>query len=238
MQMAPQTLQSKPAAPQTQPRLNLQQAGQEVNQAMRSTIQNKTHGQNPATAMQMAPQHTNPSDQAHAMLADLNKRRRAAGGEVSDAAAVQARANELLRKSNTMRNAPGYQPPGAGNSPRDQADAIRQKLNAMRSAAGGEVPEAAQMMKEMNRLSAEYDRSTLPNVAAARALGKAAAEKIALAGLAGGSLGNMAAQGLVGPYKNEKLDSGDDDDENEESEEKEAACSKKKRFMQMLKRRG
>jgi hypothetical protein len=243
MQMAPQP-QPKPMAPQTQPKLTLQQAGQQVNQAMRSTIRNKTHGQNPATAMQMAPQHTNPSDQAHAMLADLNKRRRAAGGEVSDAAAVQARANELLNMSNTMRNAPGYQPPGAGNSPRDQADAIRQKLNAMRRAAGGEVPEAAQMMREMNRLSAEYDRSALPN-AAARALGKAAAEKVALAGLAGGSLGavgggalgNMAARGLVGPYKNEKLDSGEDDDD-DESEEKEAACSKKKRYMQMLKRRG
>lgn len=235
-------VQPKPMAPQ--PQLTLQQAGQQVNQAMRSTIRNKTHGQNPATAMQMAPQHTNPSDQAHAMLADLNKRRRAAGGEVSDAAAVQARANELLNMSNTMRNAPGYQPPGAGNSPRDQADAIRQKLNAMRRAAGGEVPEAAQMMREMNRLSAEYDRSALPN-AAARALGKAAAEKVALAGLAGGSLGavgggalgNMAARGLVGPYKNEKLDSGEDDDD-DESEEKEAACSKKKRYMQMLKRRG
>ena len=53
----------------------------------------------------------------------------------------------------------------------------------------------------------------------------------------GGALGNMAARGLVGPYKNEKLDSGEGD-EDEEVEEKEAACSKKTRYQKMRERRG
>jgi hypothetical protein len=47
----------------------------------------------------------------------------------------------------------------------------------------------------------------------------------------------MAARGLVGPYKNEKLDSGEGD-EDEEAEEKEAACSKKTRYQKMRERRG
>jgi hypothetical protein len=301
----------------TQPKLNLQQAGQEVNQAMRNTIRSGRPGPS-ATAMQMAPQTPqpkpaapamNPSDQAKAMLADLNARRRAAGGEVSDAADIQSKANALLNQSNAMRNAAGYKPAAGGNL-RDQADAIRQKLNAMRSAAGGEVPESAAMMREMNRLNAQYDSTSFPSSVSTQMLAKAAAEKTALAGLTGGSLGaltglltsekgqrnravgrgaaigagteigiypgalagalaggglglahspaaalgglvaggglgavgggalgNMAARGLVGPYKNEKLDSGEGD-EDEEAEEKEAACSKKTRYQKMRERRG
>ena len=44
-------------------------------------------------------------------------------------------------------------------SPRDQAQALIAKLNKMRRDAGGEVPEAAQMMQEINRLMALSNQS-------------------------------------------------------------------------------
>jgi hypothetical protein len=44
-------------------------------------------------------------------------------------------------------------------SPRDQAQALIAKLNKMRRDAGGEVPEAPQMMKEINRLMAMSNQS-------------------------------------------------------------------------------
>jgi len=44
-------------------------------------------------------------------------------------------------------------------SPRDQAQALIAQLNQMRRAAGGEVPEAQQMMQEINRLMAMSNQS-------------------------------------------------------------------------------
>jgi hypothetical protein len=44
-------------------------------------------------------------------------------------------------------------------SPRDQAQALIAKLNKMRRDAGGEVPEAQQMMQEINRLMALSNQS-------------------------------------------------------------------------------
>jgi hypothetical protein len=50
-------------------------------------------------------------------------------------------------------------------SPRDQAHALQEKLNEMRAKAGGEVPEAAAMRKEIQRL---FDMSDAQTNASAR----------------------------------------------------------------------
>jgi hypothetical protein len=50
-------------------------------------------------------------------------------------------------------------------SPRDQAHALQKQLNDMRAKAGGEVPEAAAMRKEIQRL---FDMSDSQTNAAAR----------------------------------------------------------------------
>jgi len=50
-------------------------------------------------------------------------------------------------------------PPAPEVSPRDQAQALIAKLNQMRRQAGGEVPEAPQMMQEINRLMAMSNQS-------------------------------------------------------------------------------
>ena len=52
-----------------------------------------------------APQPTDPHSQAQAMLADLNNRRRQAGGEVPDAPQVLARVSRLQAEGDAIRNA-------------------------------------------------------------------------------------------------------------------------------------
>lgn len=93
------------------------------------------------------------SMQAKKMLAELNLRRRQAGGEVADAKQVNDQVNALLARANQMRNAPGYKPTTQGGQ-------MVQDLNKDRSAAGGEVANAPQRMQAINAANAAYDRSS------------------------------------------------------------------------------
>lgn len=101
--------------------------------------------------------------QAKQMLEDLNARRRAAGGEVPDAALVQAQADAMLGQANAIRNDPGFRPlpqqgvPGQKAGARQQAIAMLQALNADRQRAGGEVPDAAARMAAIQSLLAQAD---------------------------------------------------------------------------------
>lgn len=95
------------------------------------------------------------SSQAKKMLAELNARRRTAGGEVGDAGKINQQVNELLGRANKMRNAPGYKP-GAG----EQNIAQVQQLNADRARAGGEVANVGQRMQSINNASRNYDTAS------------------------------------------------------------------------------
>lgn len=109
-----------------------------------------------------APQ-SDPRAEAQALIADLNERRRKAGGEVPDAQQTMARINDLLSKSNQQRNSRSPQEAAAvakGN-PSDyhaQAQALIAQLNDMRRQAGREVPQAPQIMAEVRRLQAMGDQ--------------------------------------------------------------------------------
>lgn len=95
------------------------------------------------------------SSQAKRLLAELNARRRTAGGEVADAGKINQQVNELLGRANKMRNAPGYKP-GAG----EQNIAQVQQLNADRARAGGEVANVGQRMQAINNASRNYDTAS------------------------------------------------------------------------------
>lgn len=95
------------------------------------------------------------SAQAKKMLAELNARRRTAGGEVADAGKVNEQVNALLARANKMRNAPGYKP-SAG----DNVTPMVQQLNADRARAGGEVANVGQRMQAINNASRNYDTSS------------------------------------------------------------------------------
>jgi hypothetical protein len=100
-----------------------------------------------------------PRDQAMQMIDDLNARRRAAGGEVPDAPQTMQKVNRLLAMSNEQSAAASRGDiPVQGNGPREQAQRILAQLNAMRQQAGGEVPQAGQMMAEVQRLQAMSDQ--------------------------------------------------------------------------------
>ena len=101
--------------------------------------------------------------QARQMLADLNARRRAAGGEVPDAAEVTAKADAMLAQANAIRNESTYRPlpqqgvRGQKAGSRQQAIAMIQALNADRQRAGGEVPDAPQREAAIRQLLAQAD---------------------------------------------------------------------------------
>ena len=102
---------------------------------------------------------TSPRDQAMQMIDDLNARRRAAGGEVPDAPQTMQEVNRLLAMSNEQSAAASRGDiPVQGNGPREQAQRLLAQLNAMRQQAGGEVPQAGQMMAEVQRLQAMSDQ--------------------------------------------------------------------------------
>jgi hypothetical protein len=88
------------------------------------------------------------------LIRKLNDMRKAAGGEVPEAPAMEAEINRLLSQVNQRVNDPNNRP---ARNEHGQAQALRNKLNAMRSAAGGEVPEAPAIMAEMQRLQAIGD---------------------------------------------------------------------------------
>lgn len=101
--------------------------------------------------------------EARQMLADLNARRRAAGGEVPDAAEVAARADAMLAQANAIRNDSSYRPlpqqgvRGQKAGSRQQAIAMIQALNADRQRAGGEVADAPQREAAIRQLLAKAD---------------------------------------------------------------------------------
>ena len=94
---------------------------------------------------------TNYSDQAKAMLDDLNLRRRQAGGEVPDAPQVMSQANALLAKSNAQRNDPSFTA-GPNPSLHEQAQMLLQKVNALNAEAGSWTPESQRLFAEVQRL--------------------------------------------------------------------------------------
>ena len=101
-----------------------------------------------------------PRDQAMAMIADLNRMRREAGGEVPEAPAMQKEINRLLGQSNQAASAASRGAVAVGGGPREQAQTLLSQLNAMRRQAGGEVPQAQQILREVDRLNALSDRQT------------------------------------------------------------------------------
>jgi len=121
----------------------------------------------PKPAAPQQPAELHPSDQAKAILAQLNQRRRdAAFGRGSLSAgedrAMAQQADKLFSQSNKMRNAPGYKPNPSSAHPRDQADVVRQRLNSMRSSAGGEVAQAPRMLRQLSQLGAASDAAPVP----------------------------------------------------------------------------
>jgi len=120
-------------------------------------------------AMQKSQPEMHPSDQAKAIFAQVNQRRRdAAFGRGTFSAAEEKsmmdQGNKLLNQSNTMRNAPGYKPDVKSMHPRDQADRLRIQLNQQRSAAGGEVAQAPQVMRRLNQFNAAADAMPAPKM--------------------------------------------------------------------------
>lgn len=101
---------------------------------------------------------TDPREQAQELMAKLNQMRRAAGGEVPEAAQMMTEINRLLALSNQKRNATTQQQAQGSSDPHMQAQALIAQLNEMRQKAGGEVPQAAQMMADIRRLQALGDQ--------------------------------------------------------------------------------
>jgi len=109
------------------------------------------------------PKQASPRDQAQALMADLNARRRKAGGEVPEAPQMMKQINDLLAQSHQQMNARSPQQAQAYSqqNPSDyhaQAQALIAQLNDMRRKAGGEVPQAQQIMAEVRRLQALGDQ--------------------------------------------------------------------------------
>jgi hypothetical protein len=99
-----------------------------------------------------------PRDQAQALIAQLNQMRRAAGGEVPEAAQMMQEINRLMAMSNQSRNAMTPQQAQGSSDPHIQAQALIAQLNQMRQKAGGEVPQAQQIMAEVRKLQAIGDK--------------------------------------------------------------------------------
>jgi hypothetical protein len=114
----------------------------------------------PPSVMTQEPEAMSPRDQAMAMIADLNRMRREAGGEVAEAPAMQKEINRLLGQSNQAAAAASRGAVAVGGGPREQAQTLLSQLNAMRRQAGGEVPQAQQILREVARLNALSDRQT------------------------------------------------------------------------------
>jgi hypothetical protein len=103
-----------------------------------------------------------PRQQADRMIADLNERRRKAGGEVPEAPQMLQQINQLLATADERRNSrtPGQVQAAAAGSPNDphaQASALLADLNARRQQAGGEVPDSQKVLAEVRRLQQKGD---------------------------------------------------------------------------------
>jgi hypothetical protein len=96
------------------------------------------------------------SHQARVLTNQLNAMRKQAMGEVPEAPAMEKEIQRLLDMANAERNAPSYEE----TLPADyhaQARMLLKQLNEMRAQAGGEVPQAREIMAEVERLQAMGD---------------------------------------------------------------------------------
>lgn len=112
---------------------------------------------------QQAPQQPDPREQAQVLIADLNERRRKAGGEVADAQQTMAKINSLLAQSDKIRNSRTANEAGsyAKSNPNDyhaQASAMIADLNERAKAMGGTPPDMQQTLAEVRRLQALGDQ--------------------------------------------------------------------------------
>jgi len=103
-----------------------------------------------------------PRQQADRLIADLNERRRKAGGEVPEAPQMLTQINQLLATADERRNSrtPQQVQAAAAGSPNDshaQASALLADLNARRQRAGGEVPDSQKVLAEVRRLQQKGD---------------------------------------------------------------------------------
>lgn len=156
--------ESRPA-PQVQPDEDAEKAFTEKFKRQYTAREQKREakGQGGYANKPAAPAQADPRAQAHAMIADLNERRRKAGREVPEAPQMMAQINKLLAQADQQTNArtlPQAQA-YAGSNPNDplaQASALIAQLNDMRRRAGREVPQAPQIMAEVRRLQAMGDQ--------------------------------------------------------------------------------
>jgi hypothetical protein len=103
-----------------------------------------------------------PRAEAEGLMKDLTARRMAAGGEVADGAATEARIRKLMEQSNQMRNSqtPQQMQAAAAAAPQDyhaQARAMLADLNDRASRMGGTPPDMQKVLAEVRRLNALGD---------------------------------------------------------------------------------
>lgn len=109
------------------------------------------------------PAAADPRAEAQALMADLNDRRKKAGGEVPDGPQTVARINQLLSMSNQQRNSrsPSEASAYAKSNPTDyhaQAQALIADLNRRATEMGGTPPDMQQTLAEVRRLQALGDQ--------------------------------------------------------------------------------
>lgn len=108
----------------------------------------------------IAPPALSPREQALAMIAELNRMRREAGGEVPQAGQMMREIDRLMNMSNQAAASASRGEVAVGGGPREQAQTLLSQLNDMRRRAGGEVPQAQQILREVSRLNSMSDRQT------------------------------------------------------------------------------
>lgn len=96
--------------------------------------------------------------QARILIDRLNDMRRKAGGEVPEAPQMMAEINRLLAKGNAQVRQPDFRPGDKASRYRQQAQNLINRLNDMRREAGGEVPQAKQIMAEVQKLQSMADQ--------------------------------------------------------------------------------
>jgi hypothetical protein len=106
----------------------------------------------PPSVTVQEPAPLSPRDQAQELMRDLNMRRRAAGGEVPDAAAMMREIDRLMAMSNkTMAAASRGEIATGGNDPHMQAARLMAQRNEMLR-RGMPTRQAQEMMAEITRL--------------------------------------------------------------------------------------
>jgi hypothetical protein len=114
------------------------------------------------TTAEETPAKTSPREQAYAMMADLNARRRAAGGEVPDARKTQAEIDRLLMVASQGDNAQvrsnSVPKPSGPTDYRTMAQQKLAELNAWQARHGSGHPRSMQLKAEMQQLYSLADK--------------------------------------------------------------------------------